>query len=55
MNETELFMNIPWLVAPLVSIPFIFKQLTYLIRKNAVSRPATATRPRRQQLANQGP
>jgi hypothetical protein len=29
------FMNIPWLVAPVVSLPFAAKQLAYLYRSTA--------------------
>ncbi|MCZ8377359.1 Emopamil-binding protein [Mycobacterium sp. CPCC 205372] len=35
------FMNIPWLVAPLVSIPFIIKQLAYLYRTQVLDEGAT--------------
>jgi hypothetical protein len=44
------FMNSPWLVAPLVSIPFIVKQLTYLIGKTVLDTAHTAGRRSADQL-----
>jgi hypothetical protein len=48
------FMNIPWLVAPVVSIPFIVKQLAYLYGLQAVSSASVATAGRGTKLSEAG-